>query len=93
MKVELDFDLEQIAARAAAIALEQLTASPAATDGHDDLRLLSADEVADLVGRSARGVRERKLRGDLPYVRLDAGAAMYRRVDVDAFILARRIGS
>lgn len=91
MKLELDVDLEQLAQRAADLVLEQLAASAGAGDGLRDVKLLSAEEVAGLVGRSARWVRERKHRGDLPFVQLDSGS-MFRVQDVDAFIRARRIG-
>ena len=89
MKLELDLDVEQVARRAADLVLEQLASSEPADDG---LRLLSAGEVGALMGRSERWVRERKRRGDLPHVRLDGGAPMYRRCDIEAFIQARRIG-
>ena len=55
-------------------------------------RLLTAQDVAEYLGRSPRWVRERRARGDLAYIRLDGGAAMYRMEDVLAFVAARRVG-
>ncbi len=55
-------------------------------------RLLTPEDVADLLQVSPEWVRECARRGDLPVVRL-GHYRRFTRADVDAFIEARRNGA
>jgi predicted DNA-binding transcriptional regulator AlpA len=55
--------------------------------------LLNLEQAAERLGRSARWIRERAKRGDLPFVRLDGGALAFEEADLRAFAQARRIAA
>jgi excisionase family DNA binding protein len=52
-------------------------------------RLLTAREVAELLGVSAETVLRWTRRGELPAIRLPGRAIRYRATDLDAWLLAR----
>jgi excisionase family DNA binding protein len=52
-------------------------------------RLLTAREVAGLLGLSAETVLRYVRRGDLPAVRMPGGALRFRPNDLDAWVAAR----
>ena len=54
--------------------------------------LLTAREVAGLLGVSAETVLRWTRRGDLPAIRLPGGAIRYREDDLDGWLAARATG-
>jgi excisionase family DNA binding protein len=52
-------------------------------------RLLTAREVADLLGVSAETVLRWTRRGELPAIRLPGGAIRYRKDELDAWLSDR----
>ena len=52
-------------------------------------RLLTAREVADVLGVSSETVLRWTRRGDLAAIRLPSGAIRYREADLDAWLVAR----
>jgi hypothetical protein len=90
VSIDLDTILDELAQRVAARLAEsngkQAPAEPEAW------RLLDVEDVATMLGRSTRWVRERVRRGDLAHVRLDGGALAFDPEDVRAFARARRVG-
>jgi excisionase family DNA binding protein len=75
------------------IAAELATALPKLEPINEPWRLLTVDDVATRLGRSTRWVRERVKQGELPFVRLDAGALAFELEDVQAFARSRRISA
>jgi excisionase family DNA binding protein len=55
--------------------------------------LLTAREVADLLGVSAETVLRWTRRGEVPAIRLPGGAIRYRGEDLSAWIAGRAVGS
>jgi excisionase family DNA binding protein len=51
--------------------------------------LLTAREVADLIGVHAETVLRWTRRGELPAIRLPGGAIRYREADLEAWLAAR----
>jgi len=51
--------------------------------------LLTARQVAELIGVSSETVLRWTRRGDLPAIRLPRGALRYREADIDAWLEAR----
>jgi len=51
--------------------------------------LLTAREVADMLGVSAETVLRWTRRGELPAIRLPGGAIRYREADLDEWLTAR----
>jgi hypothetical protein len=63
---------------------------------HDDLCVLPESETRRLTGLSKFTLlRMRKLpdAGGLPFIRISAGRIGYLKRDLDAYLLARRVGS
>jgi excisionase family DNA binding protein len=87
LDVLLDLVVERLVSPIAA----ELAALPRAEPEAEAWHLLTVQEVAARLGRSARWVRERAKRGDLPFVRLDGGALAFEIDDVRAFAQARRV--
>jgi excisionase family DNA binding protein len=52
-------------------------------------RLLTARDVADVLGVSAETVLRWHRRGDLPAIRLPGGAIRFREDDLDGWLAAR----
>jgi len=52
-------------------------------------RLLTARQVADMIGVSAETVLRWTRRGDLPAIRLPGGAIRYREAELDSWIEGR----
>ena len=55
--------------------------------------LLTAREVADLLGVSTETTLRWTRRGDLPAFRLPSGAIRYRAADIDAWLMGRATGT
>lgn len=55
-------------------------------------RLLTAREVAELLGVSTETILRWSRRGDLPAVRLPSGAWRYREGELDAWLAASSTG-
>jgi Helix-turn-helix domain len=87
----LDVLLDRVVERLVPPIAAELAALPKAEPEGEPWRLLTAEDAAARLGRSARWVRERAKRGDLPFVRLDGGALAFEIDDVRAFAQARRI--
>jgi Helix-turn-helix domain len=87
LDVLLDLVVERLVPSIAA----ELAALPKAEPETEPWRLLTVEDVAARLGRSARWVRDRAKRGDLPFVRLDGGALAFEIEDVRAFAQARRV--
>lgn len=87
MKVELDFSVEELAERLAAILLEHDAAPPAG----EPWRLLDVGEVAVVLGRSRRWVHGAVKDRGLPFIRLDGGALAFDLEDVRTWARARRV--
>jgi predicted DNA-binding transcriptional regulator AlpA len=86
--LDLEVLLDELADRIVA----RLEAREAELPAGEAWRLLPLTEVAQRLGRSERWVRERVKVGELPRVRLDAGALAFLTADVVAFAEARRVG-
>jgi excisionase family DNA binding protein len=56
-------------------------------------RLLTAREVAELLGVSTETALRWTRRGELPAIRLQGGAIRYRQGDLDAWLVARATAS
>lgn len=69
--------------------LEQL---PASAPADEPWRLLTRQEAAKMLGRSERQVQAWSSSGELSWVRLDGGRAMYDPDDVRAFARSRVVG-
>jgi excisionase family DNA binding protein len=54
--------------------------------------LLTAREVADLLGVSSETVLRWTRRGDLPAIKLPGGAIRYREPDIEQWLAARSTG-
>jgi hypothetical protein len=83
---------ERLAEAITALVSEALSKIDIPTAG-EEWRLLTAAEAAERLGRSASWLRERTARGDIPWVRLDAGPRMYRAEDLEAYAAAHVIGA
>jgi excisionase family DNA binding protein len=57
--------------------------------GHGVTGLLTAREVAELLGVSTETVLRWTRRGDLPAIRLPGGAIRFREDNLDAWLMAR----
>jgi hypothetical protein len=79
-------------ARALAAVLESAIANIAVRPTHEQWRLLTAREAARTLGRSESWLRQRTARGDIPYVRLDAGSRMYRLCDLEEYAQRHVVG-
>jgi excisionase family DNA binding protein len=75
-----------IAERVAEQLQSQLAAPPA-----EAWRLVSVDEIANILGRSKRWVHGAVKERGLPYIRLDGGALAFSIEDVRAWAEARRV--
>jgi excisionase family DNA binding protein len=56
-------------------------------------RLLTARQVADLLGVSTETILRWTSRGALPAIRLPSGAIRFREVELDAWLAGRRTSS
>ncbi len=56
-------------------------------------RLLTAREVAELLGVSTETILRWTRRGDLPALRLPSGAWRYRESELDAWLATRSTGA
>jgi hypothetical protein len=81
---------EKLAEAITALVSEALSKIDIPTAG-EEWRLLTAAEAAERLGRSPSWLRERTARGDIPWVRLDAGPRMYRAEDLAAYAAAHVI--